>query len=87
MNEQDDTPDFEAALSELEQLVMQMEEGSLSLEESLQAFEKGIRLTRLCQNALRTAEQRVRILQEENGELQESAFYPEAFDDDENERE
>ncbi|WP_430460382.1 exodeoxyribonuclease VII small subunit [Thalassolituus sp. LLYu03] len=59
--------DFETALSELEQLVVQMERVDLSLEESLQAFERGIRLTRNCQQALATAEQRVQILLEQNG--------------------
>lgn len=60
--------EFETALSELEQLVARMERGDLSLEESLQAFERGIRLTRDCQQALATAEQRVQILLEQNGE-------------------
>lgn len=53
---------FEASLEELESLVEQMEDGDLPLEESLAAFEKGIRLARECQEALRQAEQRVRIL-------------------------
>lgn len=60
--------EFETALGELEQLVVRMERGDLSLEESLQAFERGIRLTRDCQQALATAEQRVQILLEQNGE-------------------
>ncbi|MYA18539.1 MAG: exodeoxyribonuclease VII small subunit, partial [Gammaproteobacteria bacterium] len=50
--------DFEAALAELEELVGKMEAGSLSLEESLAAFERGIKLTRECQSALRSAEMR-----------------------------
>lgn len=53
---------FEASLEELESLVEQMEDGDLPLEDSLAAFEKGIRLARECQEALRQAEQRVRIL-------------------------
>jgi exodeoxyribonuclease VII small subunit len=44
--------DFEAALQQLEGLVSSMEDGELSLEESLQSFEKGIKLTRECQAAL-----------------------------------
>ena len=60
--------EFETALSELEQLVVRMERGDLSLEESLQAFERGIKLTRDCQQALTAAEQRVQILLEQNGQ-------------------
>lgn len=59
---------FEAALGELEQLVAKMEGGELTLEHSLQAFEQGIKLTRQCQQALNSAEQRVQILLEQNGQ-------------------
>ncbi len=54
--------DFENALVELEKLVERMEQGNLSLEESLQYFERGISLTRACQKALTEAEQKVQIL-------------------------
>lgn len=53
---------FEAALAELESLVERMEGGDLSLEESLKSFEQGIALTRSCQQALATAEQKVEML-------------------------
>lgn len=59
---------FETALTDLEQLVLRMESGELSLEDSLQAFEQGVALTRQCQQALTKAEQRVQILLEKNGE-------------------
>lgn len=72
---------FEAALNELETLVEELEEGELSLEDSLKAFEKGIRLTRDCQQALSEAEQKVRLLIEENDELQEQDF-PDLADED-----
>ena len=61
--------DFELALDQLEQLVEEMEQGDLTLEESLKAFEQGIKLTRECQGALALAEQKVQMLIEENGEL------------------
>ncbi len=54
--------DFETSLDELETLVEQMESGDLTLEESLQAFERGVALTRSCQNALKSAELRVQKL-------------------------
>ncbi len=60
--------DFETALSELEALVEQLESGELPLEASLKAFEKGIELTRHCQNALKAAELKVKELTE-NDEL------------------
>jgi exodeoxyribonuclease VII small subunit len=54
--------DFEASLKELEALVEKMEQGELSLEQSLKDFERGVALTRACQQALRDAEQKVQIL-------------------------
>ena len=56
------TPDFEAALAELEQIVARLEQGELPLEESLRQFERGVALTRQCQKALSQAEQKIRIL-------------------------
>ncbi len=53
---------FEAAMAELEQLVAQMEEGDLTLDDSLEAFERGVMLTRQCQQALSQAELRVQKL-------------------------
>lgn len=68
---------FEDALHELETLVERMEQGDLSLENALKTFERGIQLSRLCQNALQDAEQKVQILLEENGQLQLKPFVPE----------
>lgn len=51
--------DFEKSLDELEQLVGRMEQGDLSLDESLQSFERGIALYRNCQGALDQAKLRV----------------------------
>ncbi|MGI1679757.1 MAG: exodeoxyribonuclease VII small subunit [Cellvibrionaceae bacterium] len=66
--------DFEKALSNLETLVTKMESGDLSLEESLRAFEEGVKLTRDCQSRLASAEQRVKVLMEQQGELVEADF-------------
>lgn len=71
------TPDFEKALRELEQLVEVLEQGDLSLEESLKKFEQGVKLTRSCQQALQQAEQKVHLLMEENGQLSLKPFDPE----------
>lgn len=66
--------DFEKALEELEKLVSSMEDGELSLEDSLQAFEKGIKLTRECQTALKKAEQKVQVLINQDGDTEELEF-------------
>lgn len=58
---------FEDSLAELEKLVSQLERGDISLEESLTAFERGVALTRTCQQALQQAEQKVQILLDKNG--------------------
>ena len=65
----DEPVDFEAALAELEELVSRMESGTLSLEASLEAFERGIKLTRDCQAALRQAELRVKALTQDGDEV------------------
>jgi len=66
-NKAEDPPDFEKALTELEQIVERMEQGELSLDESLKQFERGIALTRSCQTALQQAEQKVEILLRKSG--------------------
>ena len=73
--------DFEASLGQLENLVDQMEEGELSLEDSLKAFEAGVKLTRECQQALKEAEQKVTLLMEQNGELVSEPFATDDLDD------
>ncbi|MBI3569807.1 MAG: exodeoxyribonuclease VII small subunit [Gammaproteobacteria bacterium] len=62
-------PNFETALAELEKIVKKMESGEQSLEESLKSFQRGIELTRACQQGLREAEQRVEKLISKNGEF------------------
>ncbi len=62
---------FEKALGELEALVEAMESGEMTLEESLQAFESGVRLTRECQQTLLQAEQKVQLLLAEDGSTAE----------------
>ena len=56
------TPDFEAALAELEALVARLEGGDLPLDEALKTFERGVELTRHCQASLKSAQQKVEIL-------------------------
>ncbi len=65
---------FEAAITELEAIVNQLESGDLELEQSLTLFERGIELTRLSQARLQAAEQKVQILMEKNGQLELQPF-------------
>jgi exodeoxyribonuclease VII small subunit len=60
---------FEDALHRLEALVRKMESGELSLEESLKAFEEGIRLSRQCVQKLDEAERRVEALLRDGDDL------------------
>jgi exodeoxyribonuclease VII small subunit len=60
---------FEEALGRLEDIVRRMEAGDMTLEESLKAFEEGIKLARLCSRKLDEAERRVEILLKQEEEL------------------
>ncbi|MCQ9329201.1 exodeoxyribonuclease VII small subunit [Pelistega suis] len=54
---------FEEALEELERIVQSMEDDVLSLEESLKAYERGVLLTKVCQEKLDAANQQIQVLQ------------------------
>ncbi len=66
--------DFEQALTELEGVVERLERGDLPLEEALRVFERGVDLTRQCQGALKSAQQRVDALMKRNGEVEPEPF-------------
>lgn len=55
-------PNFEQAISELEEIVNQLEEGELPLEEALRRFEKGVKLSASCQKLLDDAHSKVAVL-------------------------
>ena len=55
--------DFETALAELEALVAKMEDGTLALDDSLRAYQRGVELARVCQQRLDVAEEQVKVLQ------------------------
>ncbi len=75
-------PDFEKSLSELEALVAKLEQGDVPLEDALKTFERGVTLTRQCQTALRTAQQKVEVLLTRDGTEEVAAFADENEDDD-----
>lgn len=61
-------PDLETSLEEITGLIEKMEEGDLSLEQSLASFERGVTLIKHAQKILQDAEQKVQILMQNNGE-------------------
>lgn len=65
---------FEKALEQLEDIVRKMEEGDLTLDESLKAFEEGIKLSRFCSDKLDEAERKVEILLKEGDVLKVRPF-------------
>jgi len=65
---------LEKKLEELSELIDKMEQGGLSLEESLEYFERGIHLVRSCQETLLEAEQKIQLLTEKKGDFRLSSF-------------
>jgi exodeoxyribonuclease VII small subunit len=66
---------FESALARLEEIVQQLEQGDLSLEQSLKLFEEGIKLSRICNTRLEEAERKVEILlKDKAGSLKAQLF-------------
>ncbi|NQY86942.1 MAG: exodeoxyribonuclease VII small subunit [Colwellia sp.] len=65
---------FEESLGELDTIVNNLEQGELSLEESMALFERGLSLSQVSQSKLQAAEQKVKILLEKNGQQQLSTF-------------
>ena len=68
---------FEACLDELEKVVKQLEAGDLSLEKSLELFERGMGLSDTCRKQLEQAETRVEALIRKEGKLVPEPFRPE----------
>jgi len=65
---------FEEALEKLEQITKELEEGDLSLEESLKYFDEGVKLAELCNSKLNDAQKKVEVLLKKNGELEPAPF-------------
>ena len=70
---------FESSLEELERIVRELEQGELTLEKSLELFERGVKLSRECQERLSQAERRIEMLTRDNqGRAIVTAFEPES---------
>lgn len=69
MSDNTQTIPFDEALEKLEEIVRQLEDGRLSLEDSMKAFEEGVKLQKLCASKLSEASQKIELLtKKENGE-------------------
>lgn len=77
-------PDLEKSLAEINQLIEKMEQGELTLDQSLSHFERGITLVKHSQKILETAEQKVQILLQNNKQDALSDYGSTEEDDDEN---
>lgn len=68
---------FEKALKRLEEIVEELEKGELDLDRSLQIFEEGIKMSRICSKRLQEAEKKIEILtKDERGKLKAELFEP-----------
>lgn len=77
-NKNEERIDFEQALGELERIVKELESGNLSLERSLELFERGVKLARVCKEKLAAAELKVnKLIKEREGEFTEEPFQEE----------
>lgn len=65
---------FESAMEEIELIAKSLEKGDLNLDESVKQFEKGIKLSKKCNEILENAEKRISILIQDGEELKEESF-------------
>ena len=68
------TSNFEKNMSDLENIVTELEKGDLNLDESISKFEEGIKISKQCNKILEDAEKKITILLEKDGELKEENF-------------
>ena len=69
-------PKFEESLQRLEKIVGELEKGDISLDQALELFDEGIKLSGSCRKELEEAEGKVEVLLKRNGKLQPEAFEP-----------
>lgn len=71
------TSNFEKNMSDLENIVTELEKGDLNLDESISKFEEGIKISKQCNKILEEAEKKITILLEKDGEVKEEKFVSE----------
>ena len=72
---------FESKLEDLEKIVSELEKGDLSLDNSVNKFEEGMKLSKECNKILEEAQKKITILLEENGEFKEENFISDDIQD------
>ena len=70
-------PNFEKNMSDLENIVTELEKGDLNLDESISKFEEGIKISKECNKILEEAEKKITILLEKDGDVKEENFVSE----------
>ena len=65
---------FEESMKKLETIVTELEKGNLNLDESVKRFEEGMKIAKQCNTILESAEKKITILLEKDGELKEEEF-------------
>lgn len=65
---------FESNMENLEKIVLELEKGDLSLDESIAKFEDGIKISKKCNKMLEDAEKKITILLEKDGVVEEESF-------------
>ena len=68
---------FEEAIQKLEEIAKELESGTLGLDESVEKFEEGMKLSKTCTKMLNEAEKRINILINNGEEIKEENFIPE----------
>ena len=71
------TSNFEKNMSDLENIVTELEKGDLNIDESISKFEEGIKISKQCNKILEDAEKKITILLEKDGEVKEENFVSE----------
>ena len=72
--EKEKTGNFEESMKKLEDIVTELEKGDLNLDESVEKFEEGMKISQECNKILQNAEKRISILLEKDGEIEEEDF-------------
>lgn len=65
---------FEESMKKLEEIVIELEKGNLNLDESVNKFEEGMKISKQCNKMLEEAEKKITILLENDGEIKEENF-------------
>ncbi|MFH5184848.1 exodeoxyribonuclease VII small subunit [Paenibacillus sp. TAB 01] len=78
MTNQETTPSFEQAMDKLEQIVALLESGDVPLEQAIELFQEGMKLSQLCGQKLEQVERKIEILMEQEGGLVKKPFNPSA---------